>query len=307
MAFNKLGLKSYDRGMKMDNLKFIYDYKQVDKYRLSFNELAHSTFGIDFEKWYQKGLWNDRYICYSYIDGDRVVSNISVNTIEIILDGKRKKAVQIGTVMTHLNYRHRGLAASLMNIALREYESKCEFIYLFPNAEVLDFYHKFGFRPLQESQFSKTVSITEAKNMIRKLDIANEEDLNIITKLSLERVPISNIFGVDKAEHILTWYAVNVFSDSIYYLEDKDIVVIFDLEGETLNLYDVISRDKVDFDKVLKRIAASDTKKVIYNFTPELKDIEEQYRIEDLNNLMYVKGNASSIPENFKHPITAHA
>ncbi len=291
----------------MNNLKFIYDYKHIDKYRLSFNELAHSTFSIDFEKWYQKGLWNDKYICYSYTDGDKIVSNVSVSEIELILNGKRKKAVQIGTVMTHPDYRGRGLAASLMEVVLKEYEDKSELIYLFPNAEVLDFYRKFGFVSLQESTLTKEINIREDnRSFIKKLDISNEDDLNIITKLSSERIPNSNVFGADKAEHILTWYAVNVFPSNIYYLEDIESIVIFDVEGEKLNLYDVIRRSEVELDKILNSIAHCQIKKVIFHFTPEGVDIDKQ-KIEDLDDLLFIKGNISDIPEYFRHPITAHA
>lgn len=45
---------------------FIKDYKQDDARRASFNRLADSIFGIQFEEWYQQGFWNDNYICYSF-------------------------------------------------------------------------------------------------------------------------------------------------------------------------------------------------------------------------------------------------
>lgn len=292
----------------MDNLKLIYDYKHIDKYRLSFNELANSTFGIDFEKWYQKSLWNDRYICFSYADGDRVVSNVSVSTIDFIVNGRRKNVVQIGTVMTHPDYRGRGLAARLMSYVLKEYENKCEMFYLFPNLDVLDFYLKFGFKPLLESRFTKEININNASRyMLRKLDMSITDDLNIVIKLASERAIISEVFGTDKSEQIVTWYALYVFPDSIYYLEDKDIVVMFDIEGDQLKLYDVLSRNKVEIDEIIERIATIDTKRVIFDFNPELKDIGLQHGIEELDDIMYVKGNISDIPENFKHPITSHA
>jgi predicted N-acetyltransferase YhbS len=296
------------RRIKLSELKFICDYKNIDKYRLSFNELANSIFGIDFEKWYQTGLWNDSYVCYSYAEGDRIVSNVSVNTIELILNGQKKSAVQIGTVMTHPDYRGRGLAASLMKTVLKEYENKCELIYLFPNVNALGFYHRFGFSALQESTFTKEIHVAaENKIMMRKLNISNEGDLKIVTKLAAERLPNSSIFGADKAGHILTWYAVNVFADNIYYLEDKGTIAIFDVEGETLNLYDVISRDEVELDEVLNRIAAFGVKRVKYYFTPQPKDIGKKEKIEDPDDLMFIKGNTDGLPEYFRHPITAHA
>lgn len=292
----------------MDNFKFVHNYKHIDKYRISFNNLAQRTFNIDFEKWYQLGLWNDRYICYSYAEGDNIVSNISVNIMDLIINGQRKSAVQIGTVMTDPNYRGRGLATSLMNIVLKEYEDKCELVYLFPNVEALDFYLKFGFTSLQESILSKKVNISKGnRSNIRKLDVSIEEDLSILTKLASKRIPNSNSFGADKADHILTWYEVNVFPNNIYYLEDKEIIVIFDTEDEILNLYDVISKSEVNLDEIVNQLSDSEIKKVIFHFTPHSKYIGEQEKNEDLDDLLFVKGNIDDMAEYFRDPITSHA
>lgn len=69
----------------MSEFVFIKDYKEIEKYRVSFNALAQESFGIQFEDWYQRRCWNDRYICYSYVDGDRVVANVSVNVMDIVI------------------------------------------------------------------------------------------------------------------------------------------------------------------------------------------------------------------------------
>jgi hypothetical protein len=44
-----------------------YDFKDQDEYRASFNRLSKLVFGIDFEAWYQKGAWDDRYNCHSIV------------------------------------------------------------------------------------------------------------------------------------------------------------------------------------------------------------------------------------------------
>lgn len=129
----------------MTNYQLVYDYKDNLKYRVSFNELAKFVFNLDFSKWYEKGCWNDQYICYSYIDGDKIIANASVSKMTIIVNGKEYKAIQIGTVMTHPNYRNKGLARKLMDHIIDIYQDQYEFIYLFANESVLDFYPKFGF------------------------------------------------------------------------------------------------------------------------------------------------------------------
>lgn len=114
------------------NYEMISDYKDNKMYRDSFNKLAESTFDINFEEWFRSGFWNDKYVCYSYIDNNEVISNVSINKMNLIYQGENYSALQIGTVMTHPNYRGQGLAKNLLNhvIALSMKTSMIFFIYL---------------------------------------------------------------------------------------------------------------------------------------------------------------------------------
>ncbi len=94
----------------MEDLKLIIDYKNNNNYRYSFNELAKNTFGINFEKWYNLGFWNDNYICYSYFANNSIISNVSASLIDLVINNQNYKAILIGTVMTHLDFRNQGLS-----------------------------------------------------------------------------------------------------------------------------------------------------------------------------------------------------
>lgn len=75
----------------MQELIFMKNYKNNEVLRKSFFELAVNTFEINFEDWYQQGYWGERYIPYSYVDGDQVIANVSVNILELIIHGEKKK------------------------------------------------------------------------------------------------------------------------------------------------------------------------------------------------------------------------
>jgi len=60
-------------------MDIIHGYRKDEKLRKSFDDLAGKHFGISFETWYQKGYWNDLYVPYSVVDGNRVVANVSVS------------------------------------------------------------------------------------------------------------------------------------------------------------------------------------------------------------------------------------
>lgn len=82
------------------------------------------------------------------------MANVSVNIMDFVILGEEKRYVQIGTVMTDENYRNQGLSRTLIKKILKEWENKCQGIYLYANNSVLNFYPKFGFSVCSEYQYS---------------------------------------------------------------------------------------------------------------------------------------------------------
>lgn len=292
-----------------EQFELIYDYKDNEIYRHSFNKLSKMVFGIDFENFYQSGAWNDRYVCYSYIDKSTIIANVSVSKLDLIINGEKRKALQIGTVMTHPEYRGRGLAGKLMKYVLDKYENEYEIIYLFANDSVLDFYPKYGFKPLKQSQFTTNTNVALSNiNQIRKLDVMKNDDLKIIQKLAAERRPISKTLGVDSSYHLLMFYCLYVFREAIYYLDSLDTIVIYNNNNGVINIYDIVSREKSDFKDIISRISSDKEQKVVFHFTPDFEGINlDRVSYDDSDDMLFVKSKTIVIPENVFFPITSHA
>ncbi|BBI33294.1 GNAT family N-acetyltransferase [Cohnella abietis] len=296
----------------MKNYQLVNDYKLNETYKESFNELAKTVFEIDFKQWYEKGCWNDNYICYSYVDGDKVIANASINKMIIISNGKEYKAIQVGTVMTHPDYRNQGLSGKLMNHIIDKYEREYDFIYLFANETVLDFYVKFGFEKVQESRFSLHISELEEKPEIahlwRRLDINDSSDYERIESLARERLPVSSILGVKNNEHLLMFYFILVFNESIYYIEEIDVIVIYKQEDNHLHIFDIISSKKAEIDTILHSIVSAKTEIIHFYFTPDYegKSIQTEQITESDDNL-FVRPLLQGAPTHFVFPITSHS
>jgi ribosomal protein S18 acetylase RimI-like enzyme len=286
--------------------KFIKDYKHNDIYRASFNELAKNTFQIDFEPWYKLGFWNDRYICYSFLDGEKIIANVSVSKMEMMIEGQLKKAIQIGTVMTHPNYRKQGLAGHLMNKVIAEYEHENEIFLLFSEEDVsVGFYKKYGFKQLQESKFTVAVQPTTKNSQPQKLSIeANKQMiLDYYTKKKSSRS-----FDIEKGEHILGFYGVYVFGNALYYVEDLDVVVVYTTSEEKLHLYGVFSDHEVLFNELINYIATEKTTEVVFHFTPNFEDINATFTpIITTDDIFQVRTSTVKLPIHFKFPVIAHA
>lgn len=232
--------------------RLISDYKHIEIYKESFNELAQKIFGIDFRKWDENGCWNDNYICYSFIYREQVIANASINKMTVVCNGIEYKAIQVGTVMTHPEFRNQGLSKKLLNHIIEKYENETDFIYLFANKTVLNFYPKFGFENVQESSFSLYIADLKKQPVptktIRPLDIENLNDLLLMKEFAKKRTSISTKLAVKNNEHLLMFYFLLVFNDVIFYIEEEDVIVLFKKEGEQLHIYDVISRKEVELE-----------------------------------------------------------
>ncbi|MCE3198829.1 GNAT family N-acetyltransferase [Paenibacillus sonchi] len=291
----------------MQQLTLMKDYKHNEPLRKSLSGLAGSTFGISFERWYQEGFWNERYIPFSYVQGNQVIANVSVTLLDWIINGVKKSAVQIGTVMTHPDYRQRGLSARLMNAVLAEYGDSADFMYLFANDTVLDFYPRFGFIPEEEHLFSMDFSAPPSGAAgIRKLDMESLEDLAFIAKFAEGRLPVSKRFGTGRTQGLLMFYCLNVFNDDIYYLENEDVIVIYKNEGKQLELFDIISHREFRLEEILTKLASRDTEKVLFHYTPDYEGIPVTSTPH--NSGLFIRAGGDNIfPDHVKHPVTSIA
>jgi len=192
----------------------------------------------------------------------------------------------------------------LMKHVLEKYEKDYDFIYLFANKEVVNFYPKFGFAKLKENQFSMNFKIDKHPSNLRKLDISNTDDFNILKKLASERIPLSNILGIKNDWHILLFHCLYSFPNNIYYMEDEEIIVIFKETENRLDIYDVISRQEFSLSNILSGISSAQKGKIFFHFTPESNDIICE-PLETADTL-FIKPVRTELTEKF-FPITSRA
>ncbi|MBM7693874.1 GNAT superfamily N-acetyltransferase [Peribacillus deserti] len=289
-------------------LQFVKGYRNNETLRNSFNQLSQQIFGINFESWYKAGFWIDKYEPYSYIDDHQVVANVSVNKIDLILHKEHKRGIQIGTVMTHLDYRGQGLSKRLMNKVLEDF-ADYDFIYLFANQSVLNFYPKFGFMPMKEVQYFLDFENDPAVSApFRKLDVRHPADLSFIFEFASIRIPISRKFGTVNVQELLMFYCMYVFRDDIYFFEEDRVLVIAQNEGHTLHVFDIISVEELDIKKIIYSLTLPASNRIVFHFTPDYAGIRFKKELLEDTNVLFVRSNNQSVwPKDVKHPITSQA
>ena len=193
-----------------------------------------------------------------------------------------------------------------MNLVIEKYEKDVDLIYLFVNKNSSGFYPRFGFKPVQESRFSLKVRDSIGNMDWIKLDISKPGYLELLTKLSSKRLPISGTFGVLNGQGILHWYCINLFHDDLYYLPDLEIIVLFKIDNNTLLVYDIISEKDFSIQNIIGRIAGKNILEAAFYFTPDDKNIQYQIRHFEADETLMVRSKLT-LPETFKYPITAQA
>lgn len=240
--------------------------KDSKKLRESFFELAIQTFGLSFEAWYQGGYWTDKYIPYVMLDGEKVVANASVNIMDTALEGQSKRYIQIGTVMTDIAYRNKGLSRRLMDEILSDWLDKCDAIYLFANETVLDFYPRFGF--VKEKEYQCSMPILAKSEKIKKLNMSNEKDRDFLKKYYTKSNPFSALPMLNNYG-LLMFYCSDFMKDCVFYCKEFDAVVVAMQNNESLTCFDIYCDENKSLIDILSAVSSKETKRVIFGFTPK--------------------------------------
>lgn len=275
-----------------------------DKYRDGYYQLAKDTFGLSFKDWYDSGYFDGSHVPYTVFDDDRAVANISVNFMDVVFEGKVKKYVQLGTVMTAREYRGKGLQKYIFDEIMKDLNGKFDALFLFANKSVLDFYPKFGFEKDSESTFTKTV-IGKGGNM-RQLDMNSADDMAMVKKYynlgnPFSALPVINGFALQM------FYLGGPYCENVYYLPEQDAVVVFEKDGDRLTVLDIFCSPDKNIDDILCCLCDGETS-IILGFTPKDKDSWNIQLLNDEDTTLFVHKDGENIfsGRQLLFPLIAH-
>ena len=234
-------------------MEIISDYMRDEESRHMLNALTQKIFGFDFEGWVTNGYFEGDYIPYSLVENGVMLSNVSANKMRFMQNGVAKNYVQLGTVMTDESYRKQGLAAKLMQHVIKEYEDKCDGIYLFGNLSATGFYRKMGFDILNQymyfvkEKYCNSGIAGEPFMPVKEMGEDIKQKYKDLVRLSCPYSAFEqmNKFGLQM------FYTSRM--DNVYYLSDLDCFIVKEQDGDTV-LGSVLCKKKVGLAEILKRI-----------------------------------------------------
>ncbi len=288
-------------------MQILHSYKHDDALRKSFNELAGKSFGISFEDWYQKGYWNDFYDPYSIVEDGRVIANVSVNFTDMEYKGELLHLIQLGTVMTDPEYRKQGHSRMLIEMILKEYESRCDGFLLFANDTVLDFYPKFGFTRYDEYRCRPDPLSSDRCEAV-KISMDSMQDQSRMFMV-LNRYSRQGVFNQIGNADLNMYYLIQSMKDCVYYIPSLDAYAVAEVGGGTLILQEVFAKQDVRMEEVIRAFGKA-AGNVILGFIPKDDTIEyetEKYHEDDTT--LFLQGRVEAVigKDKFKIPVLSHA
>ncbi len=290
--------------IKEEDYTFVKDYRELAKYREELNLLTEVTYGFSFEEWYRQGFWGDRYRPYSLFQNGKIVANVSVNTMEFQVQGETRRCLQLGTVMTDMAYRGRGLSKALMNIVLEEYGKEYELIYLYANDTVLDFYPRFGFKREEEYVYVGYAEVDVSRYQFRKLDLKEAKNKELLLQMLHRAKPCYEYAMLDNPGLIM-FYLNSFLSENIYYCEELTLVAVAEYEENTLKLMDVFCNHEFNLKEVINSLAIMPGMKVILGFTPLDTTGFEVFPLREEGTTFFTRGE--NILKQGRFPELSHA
>lgn len=213
--------------------------------------------------------------------------------------------------MTDKEYRKQGLSNFLMEEVLNEWKNKCDMIYLFANDSVLDFYPKFGFVPVNEYQAVKKIFEIKSAYDVRKMEVDEESDCNLLYEMAKKTVSLSKISMQDNAGLVMFYCnCLDVFSlkENLFYIKDLNAIAIAEYEEDTLILYDILATKKIEIDDVINSLVSEKIKNVVLRFMPMNSENYEVSLFKEEDSTLFVIDDKSNLFKENKliFPLLSH-
>lgn len=262
---------------------------------------------VDIQWAYENGFITQDVVPWGVFDGEIALSILNATKMQFIINGKSKKAIQIGTVATHPNHRGFGLSKQLLLKVLEEYHDQCDFIFLFANDTVLEYYPKFGFQLQAESVFRMPLNnVSNNKKMtLRKLKInENSSDMKLLKQSFLKRDRLSDQISVCDQVELAMWYCVKFYHEWLWYHDQSETLLVAHLDGKTLHIKD-IAMSKID-SLFFKNLSWSNAEDVLLHFLPDRFQGDFIPEIEHSEDTLFLMGNFELTTPYVKIPELAH-
>lgn len=196
-----------------------------------------------------------------------------------------------------------------MQHVLKEWETRCDFLYLFANSSVLGLYPKFGFERVREYSYFKSVT----KNIKNDAKI---EKINMNLQANRDRLydyaKNTQVFGklsMQENADLVMFYCTSFLQENVYYLKPPlDAIVVAVLDDHQLHLWDVFAKHEIDLEQVIDSLSSFEADEIVLGFTPKDCTSYQEKEVVGGDTLFIQQGKTKLFDENqIMFPLLSHA
>lgn len=206
-------------------------------------DLLHDVFGIDITLQNRLGGPDPSSMPFGYFDeAGRCIANFSAFSMPLVIEGRVVKAAGFQSGAVRPGYRGRGLYRDLMHRAFAWADTEG-----FEAGVLLtdkpDLYRSFGFQVVPQFHFCGNMPKTSSREIhSRDLDLANADDIMLVSDILANRQPVSRMFAVQRQSEMFLLNALFDPEIRLSYLAALDAVIGWKIDGDTVQLLDIAAR-----------------------------------------------------------------
>jgi GNAT superfamily N-acetyltransferase len=289
------------------NLTYRENYWDDPDLKRQFLTFIKSIFNVDMTIWEELGYWDDRFRPFSFYDNGKLISHVCIYSLDMFVNGKRRKVAQVSSVATLEEYRRKGLNLKLSQKAIAWANQEHDFYFLFADTDAYPFYKRVGFRRINEYKIVYPLpGLNPIKGAI-KLNMRKEDDRKLAYRIAGEREPVSDVLGFSN-KRLFMFRIVYFLKDYIYYLPKFDILILYKRENGVMTIFDIVGKQMPSFGELYPYISDVSDTKVEFLFMTDKMDLDmDESVVIELDNGTHVMGDFPFEGQQFIFPHTCHA
>lgn len=204
-------------------------------------DLLRDIFEIDVSGLDRLGGPDPTSAPFGFFDADGAcIANITAFAMPLVIDGVFVRAAGLQSGAVRPSHRGRGLYRAVMEAALDHCDAEgFEAVVLLTDTPAL--YEKHGFRPLPQHRFTGVPPTGGQVFATRRLHLANEADLTLLSRLLDGRAPVSDRFAPLRQKEMFLFNASLMPDLRLDLLEEAGVVVAWQADGEgNIDILDIV-------------------------------------------------------------------
>ena len=262
----------------------------------ALSDLLEDTFHIVISVLDSLGGMEPSSMPFAWFDASGVcAANLSTFSMPIMVNGQRRKIAALQSGAVRPEHRGKGLYRDLMRRAFAWIDAEgFELSILYTDKPAM--YDPYGFKTVTVHKFTGPAPKADRANPARTLNMDNQDDVTLLTRLIHARAPSSSQFS--PLSHP-AMFLVNAFWDrsiNLSLIEDRDAVIAWrEGEGRTFQLLDVVAEKIPSMRDITSALCASAAAIECF-FSPDLLDWQAKAVIDENRLPFMVRGDLSLLP-----------